>query len=572
MTFDPCALSSSPSRGARPVIRGNTYAISTRKPQATQAAERILRAGGNAFDAAVAAQAVLSVVDPHMTGVGGDAAILVYVAAEQKIWSINAAGTAPALASIEWFERNAGGKIPANDGLLCASLPTVIDACYTMLDRWGTMTFADALAPAIELAENGFPVSEYFVEYLVEWAGKLRKYPTTARIFLPGGGPPAPGANMRNPDLARTLRRIVDAEQRASGQGRRGALRAARDLFYRGEIAREMAAFIEANGGLYRYDDFANYSVALEEPVSVNYRGLDVYKNPSACQGPTELLLLNMLEGFDLKTLGHNTPEYIHVCVEAAKLAYADRERYLADANFVPIPFDRLLSKEYAAERRALIDPVCASLELRPGEPVLTGMAAHEGDTSYVAVVDKDRNGVSFTPSLHSAFGTGMVLGDLGFMLNCRGDLYHLDRGHPNAIAPGKRPRTTLTPTIVMKDAQPLMMIGSPGGDDQPLRIAQTLLNFIDFGMNIQQAIEAPRWTTTSFPASEFPHTMYPGQLAVEDRIPPEVRASLAKRGHQVEVRGGWILGATCAIFIDPASGVLSAGADPRGDNYALAW
>src|SRR5262249_19071716 len=244
----------------------------------------------------------------------GDAMILVYPAAERRVWSINATGTAPKLATIDWFERNAGGQIPANDGLFCASLPTVIDACYTLLDRWGTMTFAELFAPAIDLAENGFPVSEYFVEYFVEHRNKLAKYPTTARIFLPDGNAPAPGVNLRNPDLARTLRRIVDAEQKASGD-RRARLKAARDFFYRGDLAREMAAFIEDNGGLYRYDDIAGYGVAVEDPVSINYRGYDIYKNPSACQGPVELLMLNLLEGYDLRALGHNTPEYIHVCV-----------------------------------------------------------------------------------------------------------------------------------------------------------------------------------------------------------------------------------------------------------------
>jgi gamma-glutamyltranspeptidase len=544
-------------------MRGNNYAISSRKPQATQVGERILRGGGNAFDAAVAAFAALAVTDAAMTGFGGDAFVLVYDATRKKVLSINAGGTAPRLATIEWFQQHAGGKIPVNDGLLAASLPGVFDACYILLERWGTMTFGELLAPAIELARAGFPISEHFVDYMTESAGKLRKYPTTARIYCPSGQPLGAGDILRNADLARTLEALVDAEKH-------GGLKAARNEFYRGDIARDMASFCEQNGGLYRYEDFAAYQAKVEEPVSLHYRGYEVFKNASATQGPTELFLLNLLAGYDLRALGHNTADSIHTCVEAAKLAYADRERYLGDMDFIRIPFERLLSKQYAAERRALIDPGQASMELRPGAANLVGAASHDGDTSYVAVVDKHGNGVSFTPSLHSAFGTGVVLGGLGFILNCRGDYYELDPQHPNSLLPGKRARSTLAPTIVTRDNELAMVLGSPGGDDQPLRISQTFLNVVEFGMNIQEAIEAPRWSTTSFPASEFPHTMYPGRMAVEDRIPERVRGELEKRGHKVDVEGAWTLGATSAIVID--RGILSAGADPRGDGYALAW
>jgi gamma-glutamyltranspeptidase/glutathione hydrolase len=352
-------------------------------------------------------------------------------------------------------------------------------------------------------------------------------------------------------------------------------------------MAHIMSRFLEEHGGLYRYDDFATYTAKIEKPVSINYRGYDVYKNPSATQGPTELLLLNLLSGFNVRSLGHNTAAQIHIAIEAAKLAYADRERFLGDTDFIDIPFRELLSNAYADDRRKLIDLQKASYELRPGEPLaylnshkrkktlhptVSGSADHAGDTSYLAIVDKDRNAVSFTPSLHSAFGTGVVLGDLGFILNCRGDLFHLEEGHANALIPGKRPRSTLTPTMVLKDGAPFLAVGSPGGDDQPMRIAQTIINVLDFGMNIQDAIEAPRWSTTSFPASEFPHTMYPGAIALEDRIGDPVRAGLRELGHMLEIKGPWTMNASCGIIIDPATGVLSAGADPRGDSYALAW
>jgi gamma-glutamyltranspeptidase / glutathione hydrolase len=322
--------------------------------------------------------------------------------------------------------------------------------------------------------------------------------------------------------------------------------------------------------------------------VSVDYRGYRVYKNPSANQGPTELFALNLLEGYDLKKLGHNSPDYIHTSIEAVKLALGDREKYLGDADFVPIPYDGLLSKDYARERRALIDPARASLELRPGvaekfskstapldRPVhinLEGEADHEGDTSYLAVVDKDRNMVSFEPSLHSGFGTGVVMGETGIIFNCRGDYYSLVPGEANALEPGKRPRSTLQSTLVMKDGQPFMITGSPGGDDQVMRTIQTLMNVVDFGMNIQQAIEAPRWTTRSFPASPFPHTMYPGEMAVEARIPAATQQALTARGHKLRVTGPWTQGSNAGIVVDSARGVLSAGADPRVAAYAWAW
>jgi len=576
----PPAPPRSSEHASRPVIRGTAYAASTRKPQATQAAEQVLRAGGNAFDAAVASQAVLGVTDPAMNGIGSDACILIYDAKEKKVLSINAEGTAPRLATIQWFKDNAGGKIPVNDTLLSASLPAVVDGWYLMLDRWGTKTFAELLAPAIELAEHGFPISESLAGNIRSSVKKLGKYRTSAKVYLPGGKPQKAGDLLRNPDLARTMRMLVEAERSASAQGRRAALKSARDRFYRGDIARAMAAFSEANGGLYRYEDFASYEAKIEEPVHVNYRGYDVYKNPSATQGPAELFLLNLLEGFDMKAMGLNSADYIHTSVEATKLAYADREKYLGDADFIRIPFDVLLSKPYARTRRALIDPLKASFEFRPGDAGFgstskvntQGDASHDGDTSYLAVVDRERNAVSFTPSLHSTFGTGVVMGELGLILNCRGDYYHLDPNHANALVPGKRPRSTLTPTMILKDGRPFMAVGSPGGDDQPLRILQTFLNVVEFGMNIQAAIESPRWSTTSFPSSEFPHTMRPGQMAVEDRIPEAVRKALESRGHKLAVNGPWSLGATSAILIDPVSGVLSAGADPRGDNYALAW
>ncbi len=571
----------------RPVVRGRNFAVVSMKPEPALAAERTLEAGGNAFDAAVAGQAVLGIADMAMNGVGSDAEILVYDAASRKVVSINAEGTAPKLATIEWYRKNNSGKIPVDDSLLSASLPGVVDAWYILLDRWGTMSFGQVLQPAIEMAENGFPIGDRLAS-LLSIVTKLRKYPTSVSLFNLNAGAHKGGDIFRNPDLARTLRKLIEAEAENASKGRHAALLAARDRFYKGDIARAMARFSEDNGGLYRYEDFAGYSAEVEEPVSIDYRGYQVYKNPSATQGPAELIALRLLEGYDLKGMGLNSAAYIHTCVEATKLAMADRDKYLGDMDFIRIPYDGLLSREYASERRKLIAPDKASLELRPGnaelfakdkKPIqrptdvdIKGDADHEGDTSYIAVVDKNRNVVSFTPSLHSAFGTGVVMGDLGFILNCRGDYYSLVPGHANALEPGKRPRSTLQSTLVLKDGNPVMAMGSPGADDQIMRTMQTFLNVVEFGMNVQQAIEAPRWTTTSFPASAFPHTMYPGRMAVEDRIPPAVREELLKKGHKLQVVGPWILGSNGALVIDPATGVLSAGSDPRVEAQALAW
>ena len=567
------------------VVRGTSYGISSMHQLATMAADRILQRGGNAFDAAVAGQAVLGVVEPGATGMGGDAVLLVYDAKSNKVWSVNAEGTAPKLATIEWYKQNQGGKIPANDTLLSGTVPGMVDAWYTLLSRWGTRSFEDVLAPAIEIAQNGFPTQGRLMREIQ--TPIVLSNPSLAKLYAPGGRLLREGEIFRNPDLARTMQRIVDAEKAASAQGRHAALQAGRDRFYKGDIAREMGAFSEKNGGLFRYEDFASYTAKVEEPVSTNYRGYEVYKNPSASAGPAELFMLNILEGYDLTKLGLNSADFLHVSIEACKLAMADRDKYLGDMDFIKIPYKGLLSKQYATERRKLIDMTKASLDFRPGDaeafepdfPATTrpvdftsGGNDHEGDTSYIAVADRDRNAVTFTPSVHSSFGTKVVMGNLGFTFNCRGDYYSLVPGHANALAPGKRPRSTLQGTLVLKDGKPWMMTGSPGGDDQPMRTVQTLINMVDFGMNIQQAIEAPRWTTTSFPASTFPHRMNPGAVTVENRIGESTRTELLRRGHRLSVAGPWSLNSSGGIHIDWNLGVISAGADPRVFATALAW
>jgi gamma-glutamyltranspeptidase/glutathione hydrolase len=588
LVFTPAAFAQDDETGGsatmRPVIRGRQAAVTSMKAEATEAARRILQAGGNAFDAAVAGQAALAVTDFPSNGVGSDAVLLLYDTKGKRVVSINAEPRAPKLATIDWYQKNNGGKLPNSDGLLAGGIPGVVDAWYLLLDRWGTMTLEQVLQPAIQLAEEGFPLSERLARAIAN-TRKIRQYPSTMRVYMPSGEAPRAGDIFKNVDLARTLRKLIEAEKASASKGRHEALQAARDRFYKGDIAREMAKFSEENGGLFRYQDFAEYTAKIETPVSVDYRGYQVYKNPSASQGPTELFALNLLEGYDLKKMGLNSPDYIHTSIEAIKLAMADREKFLGDMDFIKIPYEALLSKEYARERRRLIAPQQASLELRPGSPLpktsdqpdqpvrvnLEGESDHEGDTSYLAVVDKDRNMVSFEPSLHSGFGTGVVMGQTGIIFNCRGDYYSLVAGEANALEPGKRPRSTLQSTLVMKDGQPFMMTGSPGGDDQVMRTIQTLMNVVDFGMNIQQAIEAPRWSTRSFPASPFPHTMYPGEMSVEARIPDATRQSLVTRGHKLRVTGAWTQGSNAGILVS-GNGVLSAGADPRVDAYAWAW
>jgi len=573
-----------PNQTMKPLVRGTEYAVASMMPQATLAAEHVLRAGGNAFDAIVAGQAVLGVVQPNMNGMGSDATLLIYDAAARKVWSLNAEGTAPRLATIEWYKQNQGGKIPVNDSLLSGTVPGVMDAWYILLSHWGTKTLGELLQPAIDLCEHGVPMGRMLN------SPALAKYPTSKQVYgAPDGQRWKDGEVWKNPDLARTFRKLVEAEKEALPQGRQAALKAARDRFYKGDIAREMAKFSEENGGLFRYEDFANYTARLEEPVSIDYRGYTVYKNASASQGPAELIALNLLEGYDLKKMGLNSADYIHTSAEAIKLAMADRDTYLGDMDFIRIPYPALLSKDYAAGRRKLIDPAKASLDFRPGDvssfagpdfPSLDrprdvttqGNADHEGDTSYIAVVDRARNMISFTPSLHSAFGTKVVMGNLGFILNCRGDYYSLVEGHANALAPGKRPRSTLQGTLVMKQGQPFMVTGSPGADDQVMRTIQTLLDVVEFGMNVQQAIEAPRGATRSFPASPFPHTMYPGDLSLEGRISDAVRDELIRRGHKVAMKGPWSMNASAAVTVEAATGTVSAGADPRTSALALAW
>ena len=580
----------------RPTLMGTHGMIATEHYLSAEAGMAVLRSGGNAFDAAVAAALVEGVVNPHMHTFGGELSALVYSATDRKVFSINGNTVAPRAATIAWFREQGIGLIPWS-GVLSAGPSAAPDAFLSVLDRFGTCSFAAVAAPAVELAERGFPMHaalrgpapKYLsVDFSIAANAEnfARQWPTSANVYLPNGRLPEVGQVVTNPDLARTFRQLITAEERAAGD-RSAGLRAARAAFYEGDIAHTIAAHAKEHGGLLSVEDLAAFHALIEEPVQCNYRGYDVYKCGPWSQGPVFLQQLALLEGFDLGELGHNSADYVHTVTEAAKLAFADREQYYGDPDFVDVPLDGLLSKDYAAARRGLIDPARASLDQRPGNP-RTGAALLEGEevfaarnwgpgTVYVTVVDKARNMASFTPS-GAWIPSSPLIDGLGFPLGTRVQTFFLDASHPNALVPGKRPRTTLTPSLVMRDGQPCMVFGTPGGDQQDQWTLQFFLNVADFDMNVQDAIEAPRFSTAHFPTSFYPHDAVPGLVRVEDRVPEAVRDALRARGHTVQVNPAWTEGDVLGIRVDVEHGVLHGGADLRGEqskrmpSHVCAW
>ena len=579
----------------RPVIRGRHLVVACGHYLAAVAGLGMRDRGGNAIDAGVAMAFAQAVLEFQSYGFGGECPILIYSAADREVVVINGHTRAPAAATIAWFRAQGITLIPG-DGFLPAGVPAAPDALITALERYGRLTLADVLAPAIALAADGFPVYEGMRTRIADLADRFRsEWPSSAALFLPAGRVPDVGERWRNPDLARTFERLAAAEHDARHLGRREALRAARDCFYLGDIAREIVAFQretavrDANGmvsgGLLTTEDFAAYQARVEAPVTVNYRGYDVYKCGPWSQGPVFLQQLALLEGFDLASLPHTSADHIHLIVEASKLAFADRERYYGDPAFVDVPLRGLLSRDYAAERRALIDPARASLELRPGDPYpyegrerpsapgpLLGRTGDAGTTGTRAI-DAAGNMFSATPS-GGWFYTSPVIPGLGFCLGTRCQIFWLDPpDHPNALRPRKQPRTTLSPTLVVKDGRPRMVFGTPGVDNQDQWTLQFFLNVVDFGMDLQDAIDVPAFHSVHFPASFYPKQARPGELVVEARVPPAVRDELAARGHRIVVAPGWSGNFTTAAAIDPERGLLEAAASSRGErNYALGW
>ncbi len=550
---------------------------------AAQGAARILEAGGNAVDAGVAAGICLGVVHPDMVSVAGVAPIIVHLARARKTWTVSGVGGWPRAASVAFFKEQCGGQIPP--GVLRTVVPAAPDAWCTALARWGTMSFADVAAPAIECAARGFPLSEFSAMQIQANEERFRRWPTSAALFLPRGRPPAAGERLVQAELAETLETMARAEAKASKRGRAKAIRAARDAFYKGEIARAISAYYEREGGLLTAADLGRFEVEVGPPHTTTFGDVEVATCGFWCQGPALLQILNILEPVDLAGLGHNSARYLHYLVEAIKLAFADREAYYGDPAQVKVPADGLLSKAYAQARRALIrerawpdlpppgDPYSLAAVRNGARSPLAPLDAPSGamDTSYVAVVDAHGNAFSATPSDPNV--DAPVVPGVGCVVSPRGSQSWLDPDHPSAVAPGRRPRLTPAPAMAFKNGRLLMPFGTPGGDVQLQAMLQVFLNVVVFGMRAQQAVEAPRVASRSFPDSFWPHRTFPGLLQVEGRIPADVAGALADFGHAVQTWRDWEsqAGAVCAVVAGP-DGTLLAGADPRRGSHAIGW
>jgi gamma-glutamyltranspeptidase/glutathione hydrolase len=536
-------------RATRSVVLARNGVIATSQPLASAAGLRVLQQGGNAIDAAITAAAVLAVVEPTMNGVGGDLFALVYDAKTKTVHALNASGRAPQGATPEEFQRRGLKAIPYR-GELSVSVPGVVDGWTELLARYGTIKLDRALEPAIGYARDGFAVSEIIANPWKDVEPLLAKDPAAAATFLPGGHAPAAGDVFKNPRLAATLELIANG---------------GRNAFYNGPIAKAIADDMRRRNGLITEADLAANKPDWVEPISTNYRGYDVLELPPNTQGIVALEMLNILEGFDIKSMRHNSAEYLHLLVEAKRMAFADRDAWLADSGSVPPEaLKRMLSKQYAAERRRQFDPAhtvetYAPLSLPGSSPSPEGHPQALGDTIYMTVADREGNVVSLIQSLFEAFGSGLVAGDTGIALHNRGALFTLQSGHPNIIAPGKRPFHTLVPAMVMKDNRPWLSFGVMGGDMQPQGHVQVLLNLIDFGMNIQEAGEAPR----------FRHSAL--GLALESAISPEARFGLSQRGHSIVTQIG-MFGGFQGILFDQLRGVMMGGSDPRKDGLAIGY
>jgi gamma-glutamyltranspeptidase / glutathione hydrolase len=568
-----------------PLIIGRRSVVATEHYLSASAGARIFARGGNAIDAAAAATFVEGIVNPHMHTIGGEAPMLIYSADARRVVAINGNMIAPSRATIDFFRTRNIDMIPPF-GLHAAGVPAAFGALVTALREFGTCSLADVLEPARELAEDGFPVhvglaGEDRGPEATAGAGAslrqnadnfLKRWPTTAALYLPDGKVPAPGEIIRNPALACFFRRLVDAEAEAKNRGREAALDAARDRFYRGDIAREIIAWSDAHDGTLALEDLAGFTTRIEEPVQAEYRGVTVFKCGPWSQGPVFLQQLKLLEAFDLHAMGHNSADYIHTVVEASKLAFADRDAYYGDPEFTDVPMQALLSDTYTKLRRPLIDPAHASREQRPGDPramhprLVNAPEARTwgAGTIHVTAADRAGNMIAVTAS-GGWIPSSPVIEALGFPLGSRMQTFYLDDRHPNALKPGKRPRTTLSPSLAMRGGEPYLAFGTPGGDQQDQWTFQFFLNTVDFGMNLQEAIEAPKFSTPHFHSTFYPHNAMPGVLRVEERIDKSVRTALEARGHQLVVRPPWSEGHVLAVQVDRARGLVLGGCDPRG-------
>lgn len=581
----------------KPLVQGKRGVVAAGHPLVAEAGLRILEKGGNSVDAGVATVFAASVVEMMSFATGGECPILIKLQGKPVV-AINGVGIAPELATVEFYEHLSRDdpRLPAmatvaharpgiipSFGPLSAIVPGVEDALLLALENYGTMSFADVIQPAIELA-GGFPVGSRLAEEFKRTQHVFEKWPSTKKVYMPDGRLPQEGNLFAQPDLARTFQAMADAERENAGRGRVSAIEAVREYFYRGPIARRISEFCQEAGCLLRESDFAAYHSKVEEPITTKYRGIDVYKVGFWSQGPAFLENLNLLEGFDLKSMKHNSADYLHTLVEAMKLGYADRDAYYGDPEFSQVPM-QLLAKEYANIRRPLINPQKASAEHIPGDPVrmqarvsaefARARLAHRNgehqDTTCVNVIDKSGNMFSATPS--GAWIPAVIAGDTGIPLTQRAQSFVLTPGHPNQLAPRKRPRITLTPTLALKEGKPWLAFSTPGGDSQDQTLLQVFLNVLEFGMNPQEALEAPRVNSVAMYSSFDSHTDQPLALDVEKRIPESVLDQLRARGHKLTVGADWSNPTSpTMVEYNPGTGVISAGADVRGHRYALAW
>jgi gamma-glutamyltranspeptidase/glutathione hydrolase len=537
---------------------------------ATTAAFEILEAGGNAIDAGVCAGVVLGVVESAYVSVGGVAPIMIYLANSAEAITISGLGTWPRAASCEYFHRHHDGSLPK--GILRTVVPSAIDAWLTALMRYGTMSFREVAAAAIRFARDGFVMYALMADTIAATGDDIASWPASAAIYLPDGAPPKIGQRFVQSDLGRSLQYLADEESTAAARGRAGALQAARDAFYRGDIAAAIAQYHAENGGLLTRQDLSEFHVDVEPALHGRFRDIDIFACGPWCQGPMLLEQLAILDGIDLRALGHNSAGYVHVLTEAIKLAAADREAHFGDPKFVDVPLKMLLSPDYAAQRRTMIDPSRAA----PGLPSAGGTSSIQLDTSYVAVVDRQGNAFSATPS--DGITSGPVVPGTGLLISPRGAQSWTDPRHPSAIMPGKRPRLTPNPAIAIRAGEFVMPFGTPGHDTQTQVMLQTFLNIVLFGMDLQQAVEAPRFCSLSFPSSAWPHVNHAGRLLLEPELESRLGAVLTEMGHRAEL---WPdagpdyftnVSCACAVMAETNTGILKGAADPRRPGYAIGW
>ena len=562
-----------------PAVRGTHEMVGAANNFEVEAGFRILSHGGNAVDATVASTLAAGVTELSRFGLGGEIPILIKMAGKPVV-AISGIGVAPAKATVDyymhrspepWEDANRMPPVPMQ-GIKAAITPGVFDGLILALEQFGTKSFADVAEPAIEYADQGFVMPDEFGRMMDGYHEIMMTWPASAQFFYPNGVITHRGEIFREPILAKTLRELVAVEKKTHGS-RAKKLQAVRDYFYKGSIARRISDFCEKNGGLISYDDMANFKATIDESATGTYRGYEIHKPGFWTQGPVMIEALNILEGFDLKSMGHNSPEYLHTVVEAVKLAFADRDQYYGDPRFSKIPEETLLSKDYAAQRRKLIDPKQASMEHRPGRfgmrveplPATLPLNGPVHDTTSVDVVDRFGNAVSATPS--GAWLPSVIAGDTGIPLTTRLQSFVMTVGHPNQLAPGKRPRVTLSPTLVTKAGQLYLVMSTPGGDNQDQAMLQVLLNIIEFGMTAQEAVEAPRFQTEHFYSSFGNHEFVPGRLMLENRIPRSTTDALTALGHRVTVAGAWSNGSSPAVIV-AHDGVLDGGADIRRARY----